>query len=47
MAQEPALSNDQSSWVLGYALAVLAIALGLVAVCRPGSRSSDVKVDEE
>ena len=39
---------DKSSWVLGYALVVLAIALGLTAVCRPGSRSKDVKiVDEE
>ena len=43
---EPA-SDDKSGWVLGYALVLLAIALGLVAVCRPGRRTAEVKIVEE
>ena len=47
LAQEEPVSNDKSSWVLGYALVFLGIVLGLVAVCRPGNRSSEVRIDEE
>ena len=39
--------TDNSSWVLGYALVILGIALGLVAVCRPGNRSAEVRMDDE
>jgi hypothetical protein len=38
---------DKGSWVLSYALVILAVALGLMAVCRPGSRTKDVKITEE
>jgi hypothetical protein len=47
VAQDDGLPKDQSSWVLGYALVILGIVLGLVAVCRPGNRSADVKIDDE
>ena len=47
MAQEEEISYDKSSWVLSYALVLLAITLGLVAICRPGNRSKDVKTEEE
>ena len=45
--EEAAESGDKSGWVLGYALVILAIVLGLTAVCRPGNRSADVKLDPE
>ena len=44
---EPTGPQDKSSWVLGYALVILGIVLGLVAVCRPGNRSADVRIDDE
>ena len=47
LAQEPVVSNDKSSWVLGYALTIMGIVLGLLAVCRPGNRSAEVRVDDE
>jgi hypothetical protein len=46
-AQEAeAASADKSSWAMGYALTSLAIVLGLVVICRPGYRSSEVKIEE-
>ena len=47
LAQEAPASNDKSSWVLGYALVLLGIVLGLVAICRPGNRSAEVRRDDE
>ena len=47
LAQEAAGSSDKSSWVLGYALVLLGIVLGLVAVCRPGNRSAEVRLNDE
>ena len=48
-AQEsaPTGPKDKSSWVMAYGLTGLGIVLGLVAVCRPGNRSSEVRVDDE
>jgi hypothetical protein len=37
-------ADDKGSWVLSYALVILGIALGLMAVCRPGNRTKDVKI---
>ena len=45
--EEPVGPQDNSSWVLGYALTVLGIVLGLVAVCRPGNRSSEIRIEDE
>ena len=45
-AQDDPVPEDKSSWVLGYALAVLAVILGLTVLCRPGNRSSEVKIDD-
>jgi hypothetical protein len=48
MAQEQAASGDKASWAFSYILVFLFVALGLMAVCRPGSRSSEIKrVDDE
>ena len=48
LAQDPPPANpDKSSWVLGYALVILGIALGLVAVCRPGNRTSEVRIEDD
>jgi hypothetical protein len=50
LAQETAeASGDKASWAFGYILVVLLVALGLMAVCRPGTRSNEIKriVDEE
>lgn len=48
-AQEEAATGpkDKASWVMAYGLTGLGIVLGLVAVCRPGNRSSEVRVDDE
>ncbi len=47
-AQQPeAVPADKAGWVMGYALTSLAIVLGLVVICRPGNRSSEVKIDDE
>lgn len=46
-ADAPAGPVDKSGWMLGYALVLLAIALGLIAVCRPGSRTNEIKIEEE
>ncbi len=45
-AAQPA-SGDKSGWFLGYALVGLAVVLGLLAVCRPGRRTTEIKIDEE
>jgi len=47
LGQDGGGSGDKSGWVLGYAMVILAIVLGLTAVCRPGNRSSEVKRREE
>jgi hypothetical protein len=42
--------EEQKEYVMPYILVILCIALGLLVVCRGGSRSKDVKmpgVDEE
>lgn len=40
-------SGPKASWILAYLLVVLGIALGLIAICRPGKRSKEIKLPEE
>lgn len=40
-------SGDKASWAMSYLLMILLIALGLIAVCRPGSRSSELDLKED
>lgn len=42
-----AASGDKASWAFGYILVFLLTALGLMAVCRPGNRSAEIKRQEE
>lgn len=39
--------EEHPSWALSYTLVILAIALGLLAICRPGSRSEDYTIVTE
>lgn len=43
---DEAAPADKAGWVMGYALTSLAIVLGLVVICRPGNRTSEVKIEE-
>lgn len=38
---------EKKSYVLPYGATILGIAIGLVAVCMPSNRKTDVIVDEE
>jgi hypothetical protein len=40
-------SGDQASWAFSYILVGLLVALGLMAVCRPGNRTSEIKPPDE
>jgi hypothetical protein len=42
-----AASGDKAGWALSYLLVILLVALGLMAVCRPGSRAKEIKRDVE
>ena len=48
MAQDAAAaSGNKASRAFGYILVGLFVALGLMAVCRPGNRTSEIKRVEE
>lgn len=40
-------SGPKASWALAYMIVVLGIALGLIAVCRPGKRNKEIKLPDE
>jgi len=46
-AQPEAAAPKTKNWVLGYALVVLGIALGLVVICRPGRRTTELGPRQE
>ena len=46
-AQDAAASGDKASWAFSYILVFLLVALGLMAVCRPGSRSAEIKRQDD
>jgi len=47
-AQDAAESTgDKAGWAFSYILVFLLVALGLMAVCRPGNRSAEIKRQEE
>ena len=43
----PAPSGDKASWAFSYLLVFLLVALGLMAVCRPGNRSTEIKRQDD
>lgn len=46
LAQETP-GGDKASWAMSYLLVGLFIALGLMAVCRPGSRTAEIKRQDD
>ena len=46
-AQEAEEAATKENWTLSYVLVVLAIALGLAVVCRPGTRLVEFRRTEE
>lgn len=47
LGQETEEEVLKESWSLSYLLVVVGIALGLVAVCRPGSRHKEIQSTDE
>ncbi len=40
-------SGDKAGWAFSYLLVGLFVVLGLMAVCRPGSRTSEIKLSDD
>ena len=38
LAQEEAKRDSSGSWTLSYGLVIMAVILGMMAICRPGKR---------
>jgi hypothetical protein len=45
-AGQKAAAIESKSYVVSYVIVVLAIALGLLVVCRSGSRANEPKLDD-
>jgi hypothetical protein len=43
-AKEEVKDAPHPTWALAYVLVILAIAMGLIAICRPGARTDDLKL---
>ena len=41
-AQDDAKGPQENSWALAYVLVLLGVGLGLMILCRPGKRSSEL-----
>ena len=39
-------ASDEPRWVVGYALVILSVGVGLTAVCRMGRRGQDIRRTE-
>jgi len=47
-AQPPgAEPESQETWVIGYALVIFSVGLGLFVVCRPSRRNKQVKAEKK